>query len=157
MDWTVILNSVLVVAGIIALLALTWFLISMAKTMKSAKKLVDDIDAELTPTMGNVYEMTSALKPAVERIDPILENVDQLTKSLNPTVEKIEPIMDRLTTTVDAVNLELMRVDQIMENVTSISDSANSAVSSLDSVVAAPAKMLDAIAGGIRGVSRKKA
>ena len=112
----------LCVAGIIALVALAYLLVSLTKSMKVTFAKVD-------PLIDQAQEALDATKPALERIDPLLE---------------------RITLTVDAANLEIMRVDQILEDVNTITGNVSKATESIDSITSLPLDALSNVTGRIR-------
>lgn len=107
--FSIILTCIFCVVG----LALIWFIVELALTMRK-------------------------VRGTVEELEPTLDNVEKMVKDLEPTIAKVDPLMDRVTLTVDSVNLELMRVDGILENVTNITGGVSKTVDAVDSVTSAP-------------------
>lgn len=107
--FSIILTCVYIVVG----LALIWFVVELALTMRKVRSTVEDLE-------------------------PTLENVEKMVTELQPTITKVDPLMDRVTLTVDSVNLELMRVDGILENVNKITGGVSKTVDAVDSVTSAP-------------------
>ena len=97
--FSIILTCVYIVVG----LALIWFVVELALTMRKVRSTVQDLE-------------------------PTLDNVEKMVTDLQPTITKVDPLMDRVTLTVDSVNLELMRVDGILENVTKITGGVSKTV-----------------------------
>lgn len=112
----------LCLAGIVALCALAYLLISMKKT-------VDTTMAKVNPLLDEAQDCINKAKPALDRLDPLLE---------------------RLTLTVDAANLEIMRVDQILEDVNTITGNISKATESIDAVTSLPLDALSSVTGRIR-------
>lgn len=107
--FSIILTCVFIVVG----LALIWFVVELALTMRKVR--------------GTVTEL-----------EPTLDNVEKMVTDLQPTIQKVDPLMDRVTLTVDSVNLELMRVDGILENISNITGGVSKTVDAVDSVTSAP-------------------
>ncbi len=112
----------LCVAGVVALAALAYLLVTLTKSMKETFAKVD-------PLIDQAQEALDTTKPALERIDPLLE---------------------RITLTVDAANLEIMRVDQILEDVNTITGNVSKATESIDSITSLPLDALSSVTGRIR-------
>lgn len=125
MDVNTILIAVLIVAGIAALIALVLLFLELTKTIKSARKMVDD----LAPTMKNIETMTT---------------------NLQAPIAKVDPLVDRVTLTLDSVNLEMMRVDKILEDVTQITDTASNATTAVDNITSAPVKAVSNVATKVK-------
>lgn len=115
---------VLIIAGIIALVALTYLLIQSARMVK-------DMQAKLTPLLDEAHD-------TIERVNPVLDDVKELTEAAKPLMGKVDPLMDRITLSIDAVNLEIMRVDQILEDVNTITGNITRATDSLDTISSLP-------------------
>lgn len=112
----------LCVAGVVALVALAYLLVTLTKSTKETFAKVD-------PLIDQAQDALDATKPALERIDPLLE---------------------RITLTVDAANLEIMRVDQILEDVNTITGNVSKATESIDSITSLPLDALSNVTGRIR-------
>lgn len=125
--FSIILTCVYVVVG----LALIWFVVELALTMRKVR--------------GTVKEL-----------DPTIENVDKMVKELQPTLTKVDPLMDRVTLTVDSVNLELMRVDGILENLTKITGGVSKTVDAVDSVTSAPLDIVTNMTKKVRSKFRPR-
>lgn len=125
MDVNNILIAVLIVAGIAALIALVLLFLELTKTIKSARKMVDDLG-------------------------PTLKNVETMTTNLQAPVAKVDPIVDRVTLTLDSVNLEMMRVDQLLEDLTQITGTASSATTAVDNIASAPVKAVSNVATRVK-------
>lgn len=119
----------LCLAGIVALIALAYFLITTVKSLRTTMAKVDPLLDECKVVLGQAQEMLDQTKPALDRIDPMLE---------------------RLTLTIDAVNLEIMRVDQIMEDVNTITGNISKATESIDTVTSLPLDALSSVTSKIR-------
>lgn len=131
MDASQIMNILLPGVFVLVGVALIWFVVELAKTVKSTRQTVDELQKQITPT---------------------LEHVEQITNDLQPAVAKIDPLIERVSLTVDAANLELMRVDQILEDVNDVTDTASNAASAIDSVTSAPAELVTAVSDKVRGL-----
>ncbi len=114
----------LCVAGVIALIALAYLLVTLAKSMKETFEKVN-------PLMDQAQEALEATKPALDRIDPLLE---------------------RLTLTVDAANLEIMRVDQILEDVNTITGNVSKATESVNSITSLPLEAVSSVTTRLRNL-----
>ena len=130
-----IFYAILIVVGICAGIALTWFLVELIITLKKTQKKVDDIHRQITPT---------------------IENIEQITTRIQPAIDKVDPLIERVSLSVDAANLELMRVDQILENVNVVSENAANASNSVSNIVNAPAELLNRASNKIMGLFGSK-
>lgn len=130
MDATSVLNIVLPIVFIIVGIVLIWLLVELAKTVKTTRQAVDDLQTKVVPT---------------------LEHVDKITNDLQPAVTKVDPMMERLALTVDAVNLELMRVDQILEDVNDVTGSLSKTTNAIDNVTSAPLNLVNSMTERVRG------
>lgn len=119
----------LCIAGIAALIALTYFLVSLVKTIRSTMVKVDPLLDEAKETLTQARDALEKTKPALERIDPLME---------------------RITLTVDAANLEIMRVDQILEDVNTITGNVSKATGSIDTITSVPLDAISTVTGKIR-------
>ncbi len=124
MDAAAILNMLLTVVFICVGVALVWFVVELAKMIKSTRSMVDETNKNLQPT---------------------LRNVDKLTEGLQPTIDKTGPLMDRVNLTVDELNLELMRLDQLMSDIGDVTATASNAAGAVDTVTKAPAKLVNSV------------
>lgn len=125
--FSIILTCVFIVVG----LALIWFLVELALTIRKVRSTVDDLE-------------------------PTLDNVEKMVTELQPTIKKVDPLMDRVTLTVDSVNLELMRVDGILENVTNITGGVSKTVDAVDSVTSAPIDIVTNMTKKVRSKFRPR-
>lgn len=119
----------LCLAGIVALIALAYFLISLVKTIRSTMVKVDPLLDEVKDTLVQARDALEKTKPALERIDPLME---------------------RITLTVDAANLEIMRVDQILDDVNTITANVSKATDSIDTITSVPLDAISSVTGKIR-------
>lgn len=117
-----VVNMILLIVYIVVGVALVWFVVELALTIRKARGTVDDMQKQLEPTLANVQELTDDAKPIVER----------------------------LSLTVDAVNLELLRVDDILQNVGGIAGTASKAVNTVDSVASAPLDIVNSLTKRVR-------
>lgn len=115
--------------------ALVWFVVELAITLRKTRKTVDEVKAELDPTLKNVAELTEQVKPVVAKVDPLVE---------------------RVSLTVDAANLELMRVDQILEDVTGITDSVSSTLETVDTVTNAPMELVKNVSNRVSSAFKSR-
>lgn len=99
-------------------------------TLRKARKKVDEVTEELSPT---------------------IKNVEQITKKIQPAIEKVDPLIERVSLSIDAANLELMRADQILENVNVIAESAASATTAVGNIASAPADLINNVGKKIQG------
>lgn len=126
-----IFYAVLIFVGVCVGIALAWFLIELVITLRKSRKKIDEVHAQLTPTIENIEQITTKIQPAIDRVDPLIE---------------------RVSLSIDAANLELMRVDQIMENVNEITENAAKATTSVGNIVNAPADLLNKASNKIVGL-----
>ncbi len=126
----------LCLAGIIALIALTYFLVSLVKTISGTMTKVEPLIDETKEVLTEAKVTLGQARDALEKVAPALDRVD--------------PLMERLTLTVDAANLEIMRVDQILDDVNTISGNVSKATESLDSITSVPLDALSSVTGKIR-------
>ncbi len=131
MDVNEILNIALPIVFLIVGVVLVWFLVELVLTLKTARKTVDSIQEQLTPT---------------------LEHVEKITKELEPAMTKVDPLMERVSLTVDAANLELMRVDQILEDLGDVTGTVSKATNAVDTVASAPVNLVSNVTEKVRGV-----
>ncbi len=129
--FSIILTIVYIVVG----LALVWFIVELAITMRKVRATVTDMKAQL---------------------DPTLDNVDKMVAELQPTIGKVDPLVDRVTLTVDSVNLELMRVDGILENLNKITGGVSKTVDAVDSVTSAPLDIVTNMTKKVRSKFRPR-
>ncbi|MDO5426662.1 MAG: hypothetical protein Q4F54_02665 [Coriobacteriia bacterium] len=106
-------------------------MVELVITLRKSRKKIDEVHAQLTPTIENIEQITTKIQPAIDRVDPLIE---------------------RVSLSIDAANLELMRVDQIMENVNQISENAAKATNSVGNLVNAPADLLNKASNKIVGL-----
>lgn len=125
--FSIILTCVYIVVG----LALIWFVVELALTMRKVRGTVQDLE-------------------------PTLDNVEKMVTDLQPTITKVDPLMDRVTLTVDSVNLELMRVDGILENITNITGGVSKTVDAVDSVTSAPLDIVSNMTKKVRSKFRPR-
>lgn len=126
----------LCLAGIIALIALAYFLVSLIKTIKATMTKVDPLMDETKEVLGEAKVTLSEVRDALDKTKPALDRID--------------PLMERLTLTVDAANLEIMRVDQILEDVNTITGNVSKATESIDTITSVPLDALSTVTGKIR-------
>ncbi len=112
----------LCIAGIVALAALAYLLVTLTKSMKET----------------------------FAKVDPLIDQAQEALDITKPALERIDPLMERITLTVDAANLEIMRVDQILEDVNTITGNVSKATESIDSITSLPLDALSNITGRIR-------
>lgn len=117
-----VLNMILPIVYIVVGVALVWFVVELALTIRKARSTVDDVQKQIAPTLANVEQLTEDAKPLVERA----------------------------SLTMDAANLEIMRVDEILQDVGQITDTAARAVSTVDNVANAPMDLVNSITSKVR-------
>lgn len=117
-----VVNMILMIVYIVVGVALVWFVVELALTIRKARGTVDDMQKQLEPTLANVQQLTDDAKPIVER----------------------------LSLTVDAVNLELLRVDDILQDVGGIAGTASKAVNTVDNVASAPIDIVNSLTRRVR-------
>lgn len=111
------------IAGVVALGALAYMLITMTKSMKET----------------------------FDKVNPLIDQAQEALDATKPALERIDPLMERITLTVDAANLEIMRVDQILEDVNAITVNVSKATESLDTITSAPLDAISSVTGRLRG------
>lgn len=117
-----VLNMILPIVYIVVGIALIWFVVELAITIKKARSVVVDVQKQIEPTLDNVQQLTDDAKPLVERV----------------------------SLTVDAVNLEIMRIDEILQDVDSITGTASKAVTTVDNVTSAPLDLMNSLTQKVR-------
>lgn len=124
-----IINAALPFVFTLVGVALVWFIVELALTVRKGRTTIDELKKE---------------------IDPIIANANDLTDSVKPAVAKVDPLIERVQLTVDAANLEIMRVDQILEDVTVITDTVASATNAVDKVAQMPVSAIETISNRVR-------
>ncbi|WP_165062789.1 DUF948 domain-containing protein [Adlercreutzia sp. ZJ154] len=117
-----ILNMILPIVYIVVGVALIWFVVELALTIRKTRSTVEDMQKQIEPTLANVEQLTSDAKPLVERV----------------------------SLTVDAANLEIMRVDEILQDVSSITGTASKTVTAVDNVTSAPLDLVSSFTNKVR-------
>lgn len=117
-----VVNMILLIVYIVVGIALVWFVVELALTIRKTRTTVDDMQKQLEPTLANVQQLTDDAKPLVER----------------------------LSLTVDAVNLEMLRVDDILQDVSGITDTASKAATAVDNVTSAPLNIVNSLTEKLR-------
>lgn len=117
-----VVNMILLIVYIVVGVALVWFVVELALTIRKARGTVDEMQAQLEPTLSNVQQLT----------------------------EEAKPLMERVSLTVDAVNLEMLRVDDILQDVGSITDTASKTVNAVDNVTSAPLDLVNSLTKKVR-------
>ena len=120
--------TILIVAGVIAVLALAVLFVYLVLFIKRTMVMMD------------------------EQIAPILDDAKVMTGYLKPAVDQVDPLMERLNLTLDATNLELMRVDEIMQNVSVITEKLADTTSKANEVTNIPLNAVNGVASKVRGV-----
>ena len=126
-----IFYAILIFVGVCVGIALAWFLIELVVTLRKTRKKIDEVHAQLTPTIENIEAITTKIQPAIERVDPLIE---------------------RVSLSIDAANLELMRADQILENVNSITEDLSHATTAVGNIANAPAELMNKASRKIQGL-----
>lgn len=134
MDIGGVLGIILPIVYIIVGIALVWFVIELAITLRRTRSTVDSVHKQIEPT---------------------LDHVNAITRSMEPVVAKVDPLMDRVSLTVDAANLEIMRVDQILEDVTQMTGTVTKTLDTVDSVTSLPLDAVNSISTKVRSVFKK--
>ena len=110
------------VAGVVALVALAYLLITLTKS----------------------------LKETFDKVNPLVDDAKEALAATKPALDRIDPLMERVTLTVDAANLEIMRVDQILEDVNTITGNVSKATESLDTITSLPLDAISSVTGRLR-------
>lgn len=134
MDIGSVLGIVLPIVYIIVGVALVWFVVELALTIRRTRTTVDSVH---------------------EQIEPTLDHVNEITKSIEPVVAKVDPLMDRVALTVDAANLEIMRVDQILEDVGQMTGTVTKTLDTVDSVTSLPLDAVNSVTTKLRTIFKK--
>lgn len=122
MDASVISGVVLPIVFIVVGVALVWALVELIMVLRRTRTTVETMEAEITPILKDVREITESVKPAADKVDPLVE---------------------RVSLAVDAANLEIMRLDGILENVNEITETAASAANAVDAVANTPLRLVN--------------
>lgn len=131
MEVSAVLNILLPAVFIVVGVALIWFLVELVRTLKTTRKTVEDLHAQVTPT---------------------LEQVQKITEDIQPAIAKIDPLVERVSLTVDAANLEMMRVDSILEDVNAVTDALSSTTLALDNVANAPLNVVSNVSNRVHNI-----
>ncbi|ACV21834.1 Uncharacterized protein containing a divergent version of the methyl-accepting chemotaxis-like domain [Slackia heliotrinireducens] len=127
----IIIPIVYVVVGI----ALIAALVELFLVLRTTRKTVDDLNAQVQPVLADVKTITESAKPAVDRVDPLVE---------------------RVALTVDAANLEIMRLDGILENVGTITETASNATQAVDAITSTPLRAVSDATARVRDILGSK-
>ena len=119
MDASVISGVILPIVFIVVGVALVWALVELIKVLRRTRTTVETMEAEITPILKDVREITESVKPAADKVDPLVERVSL------------------------AANLEIMRLDGILENVNEITETAASAANAVDAVANTPLRIVN--------------
>ena len=122
MDASVISGVVLPIVFIVVGVALVWALVELIMVLRRTRTTVETMEAEITPILKDVREITESVKPAADKVDPLVE---------------------RVSLAVDAANLEIMRLYGILENVNEITETAASAANAVDAVANTPLRLVN--------------
>ncbi len=131
-----ILGIALPVVFIIVGVALVWFVVELALTIRRARRTIVELQDQVTPT---------------------LDNVDKIVADVTPVAAKIDPLVDRASLTVDAANLEMMRIDEILEDVTQMTDGATKAMDAVGAVTSAPLDLVTSVTEKVRSRIKPRA
>lgn len=93
---------------------------------------------------------TRTVKETVAKINPLIDEAQEALDAAKPALERIDPLMERITLTVDAANLEIMRIDQILEDLNTVTGNVAKATESLDTIKSAPLDAISRATGRIR-------
>ena len=129
MDTSIISEVVLPLVFVGVGAVLIWFLVDAIQFLRRTRTTVETMEAQITPILKDVQEITDSIKPAVDKVDPLVE---------------------RVSLAVDAANLEIMRLDGILENVDKIAETTASAASAVDTVANTPLKLVESATEKLR-------
>ncbi|WP_303248806.1 DUF948 domain-containing protein [uncultured Slackia sp.] len=129
MDTSIISEVVLPLVFVGVGAVLIWFLVEAIQFLRRTRTTVETMEAQITPILKDVQEITDSIKPAVDKVDPLVE---------------------RVSLAVDAANLEIMRLDGILENVDRIAETTASAASAVDTVANTPLKLVESATEKLR-------
>lgn len=93
---------------------------------------------------------TRTVKDTVAKIDPLIDEAEEIVAAAKPIVNRVDPMMERVTLTIDAANLEIMRVDQILADLSTVTANVSKATESLDTLKSAPLDAISRATGRIR-------
>ena len=133
MDASSVLGIVVPVIFAIVGIALIWLIVELVKTVKVARKTVEDVKSQL---------------------DPTLESAQRMAADLEPSIAKVDPVVDRVTLTLDAANLEIVRLDGILEDVSGVTSTLSNTTAAIDNVANAPLNVVNNVSERMRGVFR---
>lgn len=151
MEFNEVISDMLPVVYVVLGAFLIWLTVELIMTARKTRKVADDLQKQVEPTLGSLERISASLEPSVA-------NIERMTASLEPAIEKVEPLVDRVSLTVDAANLEIMRIDQILEDMTDITDTVSSTVEAVDTVASAPLGVVTSVMNRIQGsVSPRRA
>ncbi|MDO5043580.1 MAG: hypothetical protein Q4D92_08740 [Slackia sp.] len=122
MDAAMISDVVLPLVFVAVGIALVWLVVELVVFLRCTRSTVDAMEAQITPILKDVQEITASIKPAADKVDPLVE---------------------RVSLAVDAANLEIMRLDGILENVDKITETTASAANAVDTVANTPLKLVN--------------
>lgn len=94
--------------------------------------------------------MTKSVKETIDKVNPLIDEAQEALNTAKPALERIDPLMERVTLTVDAANLEIMRVDQILEDLNTVTGNVAKATESLDTIKAMPLDAISRATSRIR-------
>ena len=129
MDTSIISEVVLPLVFVGVRAVLIWFLLDALQILRRPRTTVETMEAQITPILKDVQEITDSIKPAVDKVDPLVE---------------------RVSLAVDAANLEIMRLDGILENVDKNAETTASAASAVDTVANTPLKLVESATEKLR-------
>ena len=92
MDTASALQIVLIVAAIAVCGFVIWAVFELVATFRSARKLVDDLDASLIPILGKADVTVDALNIELLRIDEIVTRVEEVTDRVNSTSRTVQEV-----------------------------------------------------------------
>lgn len=95
------MEIILYITGGIALLALAWFLISLAGTVKALRGVISESQAMITEARNDVHVMTETITEIKTQVVPILGNVTELTYKVNSIADGVQGQLDSIRDTVD--------------------------------------------------------
>ncbi|MDR3315419.1 MAG: hypothetical protein LBS98_02900 [Coriobacteriales bacterium] len=122
-----LLRQILIIVASILVLVFIIVGIEAIRTLRRARKTMDD----LAPTLTRVNNALDTIEPALKRIDPLLE---------------------RASLTVDAVNLEIMRADQILADISEVTSVTSGTVRKVAGVTDAPLNLLTSATEKVRNI-----
>lgn len=92
MDATSVLLIVLLVAASVACGFVIWAVTELVATLRSTRKLADDLDASLMPLLEKTDVTVDAINIELLRIDEIVTRVEEVTNRVSATSRTVQDV-----------------------------------------------------------------